>query len=121
MTAGSPDASSTRSAGVSRPHAGRSGRSVSEGGRHLSASAGPRSDQESRSASVWPGLAFRRWAGNDAEPLRARKGSPRMPGKNAKAESGGFSAGERAAMKERAAELRAEGKKGARKADGLQA
>lgn len=33
----------------------------------------------------------------------------------------GFSAAERAAMKERAAELRAEGKKGAKKADGLQA
>jgi uncharacterized protein YdhG (YjbR/CyaY superfamily) len=33
----------------------------------------------------------------------------------------GFSAQERAAMKERAAELRAEGKKGANKADGLQA
>ena len=33
----------------------------------------------------------------------------------------GFSAEERAAMKERAAELRAEGKKGAKKADGLQA
>src|SRR3954469_6495563 len=32
----------------------------------------------------------------------------------------GFTAEERAAMKERAAELRAEGKKGARKADGLQ-
>ena len=44
-----------------------------------------------------------------------------MPGKNAKADSGGFSAEERAAMKERAAELRAEGKKGAKKADGLQA
>ena len=44
-----------------------------------------------------------------------------MAGKDAVAESGGFSAGERAAMKERAAELRAEGKKGARKADGLQA
>jgi uncharacterized protein YdhG (YjbR/CyaY superfamily) len=44
-----------------------------------------------------------------------------MPAKNAQAESGGFSAGERAAMKERAAELRAEGKKGAKKADGLQA
>ena len=39
-----------------------------------------------------------------------------------KAETGdGFSAEERAAMKERAAELRAEGKKGAKKADGLQA
>ena len=33
----------------------------------------------------------------------------------------GFSADERAAMKQRAAELRAEGKKGAKKADGLQA
>jgi uncharacterized protein YdhG (YjbR/CyaY superfamily) len=35
--------------------------------------------------------------------------------------SDGFSAEERAAMKERANELRAEGKKGAKKADGLQA
>ncbi|MBK6872513.1 MAG: hypothetical protein IPJ14_18725 [Kineosporiaceae bacterium] len=35
--------------------------------------------------------------------------------------SDGFSAEERAAMKERAAELRAEGKKGAKRADGLQA
>ena len=33
----------------------------------------------------------------------------------------GFTAEERAAMKERAAELRAEGRKGAKKADGLQA
>ena len=44
-----------------------------------------------------------------------------MPAKNSKTESDGFTAEERAAMKERAAELRAEGKKGARKADGLQA
>jgi uncharacterized protein YdhG (YjbR/CyaY superfamily) len=44
-----------------------------------------------------------------------------MPAKNATTESEGFSAEERAAMKERAAELRAEGKKGAKKADGLQA
>ncbi len=44
-----------------------------------------------------------------------------MPAKTAKTESDGFSAEERAAMKERAAELRAEGKKGAKKADGLQA
>jgi uncharacterized protein YdhG (YjbR/CyaY superfamily) len=44
-----------------------------------------------------------------------------MPAKNAKSESEGFSAEERAAMKNRAAELRAEGKKGAKKADGLQA
>jgi len=36
-------------------------------------------------------------------------------------ESGSFSAEERAAMKQRAAELRAEGKTGARKAEGLQA
>ena len=35
--------------------------------------------------------------------------------------SDGFTAAERAAMKERAAELRAEGKKGAKQADGLQA
>ena len=44
-----------------------------------------------------------------------------MPAKNTKAESAGFSAEERAAMKERAAELRAEGRKGAKKADDLQA
>ena len=44
-----------------------------------------------------------------------------MPTKTAKNESDGFSAEERAAMKERAAELRAEGKKGAKRADGLQA
>jgi uncharacterized protein YdhG (YjbR/CyaY superfamily) len=44
-----------------------------------------------------------------------------MPTKNASAKSDGFSAEERAAMKERAAELRAEGKKGAKKADGLEA
>ena len=44
-----------------------------------------------------------------------------MAAKNAKAEPDGFSADERAAMKERAAELRAEGKKGAKKADGLAA
>ena len=43
-----------------------------------------------------------------------------MPAKNAMTESDGFSAEERAAMKERAAELRAEGKKGAKKADELQ-
>jgi uncharacterized protein YdhG (YjbR/CyaY superfamily) len=43
-----------------------------------------------------------------------------MPAKIAKTESDGFSAEERAAMKARAAELRAEGKKGAKKADGLQ-
>ena len=44
-----------------------------------------------------------------------------MPATSARTESGGFSVEERAAMKKRAAELRAEGKKGAKKADGLQA
>jgi uncharacterized protein YdhG (YjbR/CyaY superfamily) len=44
-----------------------------------------------------------------------------MATKTAENTSDGFSAAERAAMKERAAELRAEGKKGAKKADGLQA
>ena len=44
-----------------------------------------------------------------------------MSAKSVKSGSDGFSAEERAAMKERAAELRAEGKKGAKKADGLQA
>jgi uncharacterized protein YdhG (YjbR/CyaY superfamily) len=44
-----------------------------------------------------------------------------MPAKKADSESDGFSAEERAAMKARAAELRAEGKKGAKQADGLQA
>ncbi|MDQ1738177.1 MAG: hypothetical protein QOH56_4428 [Pseudonocardiales bacterium] len=44
-----------------------------------------------------------------------------MAARSSQTESDGFSAEERAAMKERAAELRAEGKKGARKADGAQA
>jgi uncharacterized protein YdhG (YjbR/CyaY superfamily) len=43
-----------------------------------------------------------------------------MPASKAEKEPGGFTAEERAAMKERAAELRAEGKKGAKQADGLQ-
>jgi uncharacterized protein YdhG (YjbR/CyaY superfamily) len=44
-----------------------------------------------------------------------------MPAKTTETASDGFTAQERAAMKERAAELRAEGKKGAKQADGLQA
>jgi len=44
-----------------------------------------------------------------------------MSGNDSNTESGGFTAEERAAMKTRAAELRAEGKKGAKAADGLQA
>ena len=44
-----------------------------------------------------------------------------MPAQNSTTESDSFTAEERAAMKARAAELRAEGKKGAKKADGLEA
>jgi uncharacterized protein YdhG (YjbR/CyaY superfamily) len=44
-----------------------------------------------------------------------------MPAKSSQTESQGFSDAERAAMKARAAELRAEGKKGAKKAEGLEA
>ena len=44
-----------------------------------------------------------------------------MAAKSSQTGPGGFTAAERAAMKQRAAELRAEGKEGARKADGLQA
>ena len=44
-----------------------------------------------------------------------------MSAEDATTQTDGFSAAERAAMKKRAAELRAEGKKGGKKADGLQA
>jgi uncharacterized protein YdhG (YjbR/CyaY superfamily) len=44
-----------------------------------------------------------------------------MSAKTMETEAGGFSAEERAALKARAAELRAEGKNGAKKADGLDA
>jgi uncharacterized protein YdhG (YjbR/CyaY superfamily) len=44
-----------------------------------------------------------------------------MPAKSARTESDGFTTEERAAMKQRAAELRAEGKQGAKRADGLEA
>lgn len=44
-----------------------------------------------------------------------------MPAKSTTTQTDGFSAEERAAMKARAAELRAEGRQGAKKADGLQA
>src|ERR671938_1867545 len=43
-----------------------------------------------------------------------------MPANDATTGPGGFTAEERAAMKQRAAELRAEGKKGAKKAEGLE-
>ena len=44
-----------------------------------------------------------------------------MPAQSARTDNGGFTAAERAAMAQRAAELRAEGKKGAKLADGLDA
>ncbi len=57
--------------------------------------------------------------------MPAKKAAPtKSPAKKAAAKSAspasGFSAEERAAMKERVDELRAEGRKGAKKADGLQ-
>jgi uncharacterized protein YdhG (YjbR/CyaY superfamily) len=78
-----------------------------------------RSGQESRSGLIGVDLAFLEMAGR--APRREREGEPGMPAKKSTTTSDGFSAEERAAMKERAAELRAEGKKGAKKADGLQA
>jgi uncharacterized protein YdhG (YjbR/CyaY superfamily) len=53
--------------------------------------------------------------------LEPRKAVATMPAKNSKTESDGFSTEERAAMKKRAAELRAVSKRGAKKADDLQA
>ncbi|MGY1665070.1 iron chaperone [Geodermatophilus sp. SYSU D00696] len=44
-----------------------------------------------------------------------------MPTKDVEQEATGFTAEERAAMRQRAAELRAEGRKGVKRADGLQA
>ena len=75
----------------------------------------PRSGQESRSDGVTSYLASIKTARARAEP-RASNEVARMTG-NSKPASEGFSAAERAAMKKRAAELRAE----AKKADGLQA
>jgi uncharacterized protein YdhG (YjbR/CyaY superfamily) len=56
-----------------------------------------------------------------APSLERGKVAEKMPAKSSRTESDGFSTEERAAMKGRAAELRAEGKKGAKKADELQA
>ena len=66
------------------------------------------------------GLVFVHQAGI-APGLQGPEGWVTMPAKSSQTGSGGFTAAERAAMKQRAAELRAEGKKVARKADGLQA
>jgi uncharacterized protein YdhG (YjbR/CyaY superfamily) len=76
-----------------------------------------RSGIEKRHGVSAPSLSTE--GGRDAAPAR-RERNLRMPARNAKAKSEGFSAEERAAMKERAEELRAEGKKGAKQADGLQ-
>jgi uncharacterized protein YdhG (YjbR/CyaY superfamily) len=81
---------------------------------------GSRTDQGSRSAITLVAPSLSTDGREDVDPGTRRR-SPRMPAKNAKAGSAGFSAEERAAMKARAEELRAEGKKGAKKADDLQA
>jgi len=65
-------------------------------------------------------LAFVQVAGITPS-LECGKAAREMSAKNSTTGSDGFSAEERAAMKQRAAELRAEGKKGAKKADDLQA
>jgi len=64
-------------------------------------------------------LAFVQLARHRASP--GSREDEKMPATSSRSESGGFTAAERAAMKQRAAELRAEGKKGTRKADDLQA
>src|SRR6266540_7471687 len=106
---------------LTRAVRGRCGRSVGAGGRYPERLgwAPIRSGIEKRHGVAGPGLSVE--GRPDTEPLSVQKGSPRMPANNARTESGGFSAEERAAMKARAAELRAGGTKGARKADGLQA
>ena len=58
--------------------------------------------------------------GRSQQDTLVRYGRLAMPAKT-KTSSDGFSADERAAMKQRVAELRAKGKKGAKKADALQA
>src|SRR5580704_19521667 len=58
-------------------------------------------------------LAFVQLAGA-APSLWGSKGGVTMPAKSSQTGSGGFTAAERAAMKQRAAELRAEGKQGAK-------
>jgi hypothetical protein len=63
------------------PHRGRSGRSVSEGGRHLSASAGPpiRSGIEKRHAVA--GSSLRRRAGMTPSPCASRREARECPGR----------------------------------------
>src|SRR5947199_2899384 len=84
-------------------------------------SGGPRQVIRNREAAVCGGglASGSRPANRAGSP--SGEGSQQMPAKNAQAGSSGFSAEERAAMKAHAAELRAEGRQGAKKADGLQA
>jgi len=70
--------------------------------------------------AVAAGLAFVQLAGIAPSPCES-KGRVTMSAEGSQMRSEGFTVAERAAMKQRAAELRAEGKQGARKADGLQA
>ena len=65
------------------------------------------------------GLAFIQLAG--IAPAMRGEGDGVMSVTSAQTGSGGFTDAERAAMKQRAGELRAEGRQGAKKADGLQA
>jgi uncharacterized protein YdhG (YjbR/CyaY superfamily) len=85
--------------------------------------AGPRrvaaSITNGEALAVAAGLAFEQLAGIGPAYQVERQGD--MPAKSSQTKSGGFTDAERAAMKTRAAELRAEGKQGAKKADGLQA
>ncbi|GHJ09262.1 hypothetical protein TPA0907_36290 [Micromonospora humidisoli] len=53
--------------------------------------------------------------------MSTKKATTATDGDTSGEAGGGFTAEERAAMRERAAELRAEGRKGAKKADGMQA
>ena len=80
----------------------------------------PESVRNGEAPAVVAGLAFFILAGTHRACID-RKAGRTMPAKSSQSESGGFSAAERAAMQARAAELRAEGKAGAKKADGLQA
>jgi uncharacterized protein YdhG (YjbR/CyaY superfamily) len=77
-----------------------------------------RTGQESRSTRPKSGS---RVSVQDSQPNRAKQEILIMSVKNDADRHTGFSEEERAAMKARAAELKAEGKKGAKKADGLQA
>jgi uncharacterized protein YdhG (YjbR/CyaY superfamily) len=82
-----------------------------------------RSGQESRSIGDDALSSLVETAGTTPPPVERRPtvATKTAQTKTTKTASDGFTAAERAAMKERAAELRAEGRKGAKRADGLQA